>query len=303
MWILLTVCAASFQTVRNSLARSIAFDVHPALTTWSRFAFSLPFSGALVLALAFSRGGWPQGSPAFFAWCLATAVSQLLANVALVSAFRRVNFAESIVLNKLEVSISALLGMLFFSEHPTYVGWLGVAVCTFGVFLINLGRERGPDVLRRALAFDLGSWLALLSGLLLALASFFLKEASQIFDQMHPGSPWGRMESSTFTLFHVTWMESAILGAFLLLAAPSEFRRVPCYFKKMTMIGAAGFAGSFCWFWAYSIAYVAYVKAVGQIEAVNSVVIALFIFRERAVIRQLPGIALVSLGILLVIWD
>ena len=63
----------------------------------------------------------------------------------------------------------------------------------------------------------------------------------------------------------------------------------------------AGFAGSLCWFWAYSIALVAYVKAVGQIETVLSVAIGLVALREANLPRQLPGVALILGGIVLVL--
>jgi drug/metabolite transporter (DMT)-like permease len=65
----------------------------------------------------------------------------------------------------------------------------------------------------------------------------------------------------------------------------------------MLAIGATGFAGSLCWFWAYSLTLVAYVKAVGQIEAVLAVGLALFVWREPDVRQQLPGVLLIMLGI------
>jgi drug/metabolite transporter (DMT)-like permease len=70
----------------------------------------------------------------------------------------------------------------------------------------------------------------------------------------------------------------------------------------MSLIGLTGFLGSLGWFWAYSLALVAYVKAVGQIESVVAVLLSLFVWRERAVLRQLPGMLLVLGGILLVLF-
>ena len=67
------------------------------------------------------------------------------------------------------------------------------------------------------------------------------------------------------------------------------------------MIGLTGFCGSLCWFWAFSLTLVAYVKAVGQIEGVLAVLLAIYVWREAEVRRQLPGVALVTLGILLVL--
>ncbi len=64
---------------------------------------------------------------------------------------------------------------------------------------------------------------------------------------------------------------------------------------------STGFCGSLGWFWAYSLTLVAYVKAVGQVEGVLAVMLALWVWREAEVRRQLPGVALVTSGILLVL--
>ncbi len=71
----------------------------------------------------------------------------------------------------------------------------------------------------------------------------------------------------------------------------------------MSLIGLTGFSGSLCWYWAYALALVAYVKAVGHVEMVCSVLISIFLLQDRSVVRQLPGVALVTAGILLVIWE
>ena len=111
----------------------------------------------------------------------------------------------------------------------------------------------------------------------------------------------GRFEAAAHTLFHTTWMEVVILSAWLVLFQPGELRQVGSHWRRMLAIGTTGFSGSLCWFWAYSVALVAYVKAVGQIEAVFAVAIALLVWREREIVRQLPGVALVVVGIVLVL--
>jgi drug/metabolite transporter (DMT)-like permease len=300
MWVGLAFAAGCFQTARNALARSLVGQITPALNSWSRFTFNLPFATLLVAALALLRG-WPHGSAAFYAYCLATALSQLLGNVALVAAFQRANFAQSIVFHKLEVVFTALLGVALFGENPTPLGWLGVTACGAGVLVMNLGRERGPEGLRRAFHLDTGSLLALVCGVLLVLASFMLKEATGEFARLNPRVGADRFEAAAYTLFHTTWMEVAILSAWLLAFRSAEFRRVRAHWPRMLLIGAAAFAGSLCWFWAYSLALVAYVKAVGQIEAVLAVALALLVWKEREVWRQVPGVGLVVAGIALVL--
>lgn len=296
MWVFLALGAGCLQTVRNALAKSLSGQVSPALNSWSRFAFNLPFALLLVLFLDL-RGGWPALPPAFLLGCAVTAICQLLGNVALVSAFRRSNFAESIVLHKLEVVFTALFGFAFFSEAPTEAGWIGTVVCGLGVLAINLGRSGGAGGWRRAFHFDTGALLALTCAWLLVLASFALKAANESFAIANPQVGEGRFIAAAHTLFHTTWMEVVILTGWLLARERDQFAHVPRHWKRMLGIGMTGFLGSLGWFWAYSLTLVAYVKTVGQIEAVLAVIIALVVWREREVWRQLPGVALIGVGI------
>ncbi|UCE85798.1 MAG: EamA family transporter [Deltaproteobacteria bacterium] len=300
MWVSVAFAAGCFQTARNALSRSLVGRITPALNSWSRFAFNLPFAALLVAALVV-RHGWPHTPPAFYGYCLATALTQLLGNVALIAAFQRANFAQSILFHKLEVVITALVGVALFGEDPSALGWLGVVACGAGALVMNLGREGGPAGWRRAFHVDAGSLLALACAVLLVLASFMLKEAIGAFVGANPRVGSARFEAAAHTLFHTTWMEVAILSVWLLAVGSAEFRRVRAHWPRMVLIGAAAFFGSLCWFWAYSLTLVAYVKAVGQIEAILAVALALLVWKEREVWRQLPGVALVVVGIALVL--
>ncbi len=300
LWVLLSLAAGSLQASRNALARSLTGQASPALISWARFAFNLPFSAALAGVLTLRADSVVITGP-FLLACLATALSQLLGNVALVAAFRRTSFAASIVLHKLEVAMAAIVGLMLFAERPSALGWGGIVLCAAGMLVMNLGRDETGSRLRRMLRLDTGSLLSLLCGLLLVAASFALKEANELFAAANPRIGTDRFEAAAQTLFHTTWMEVAILSVWLLARERGELARVRVLWSRMLAIGATGFAGSLCWFWAYSLTLVAYVKAVGQIEAVIAVLLALFVFRERGVVKQLPGVAVVLVGIVLVL--
>ncbi len=100
---------------------------------------------------------------------------------------------------------------------------------------------------------------------------------------------------------HVTWMEVVLVSAALLIRDPWAFAVVPRHWPTMAAIGFTSWASSVCWFWAFSLTLVAYVRALGQIESVLAVGLGLFVFREPAAERQLPGVALLAAGILLVL--
>lgn len=300
MWVAVALLSGSLQTVRNATARGLARAVPPELNAWARFAFNLPFAGLLVLGLGIS-GSFHRPGTEFLLLCTATAVFQLGANLALIHAFRRASFAQSIVFHKLEVLLSALYGALFFGEIPTPWAWVGMVCAVAGLIQMNLARAGQGLKSLRSWAPDLGGALALACALGLVLASFALKKANLVFQGDHPGLRWGAFESAAQVLFHTTWIEVAILSAVLLRRGPRAFRPVRAHWRPMARMGACAFGGSLGWFWAYTQTHVANVKAVGQIEGVLAVLFSLFVLRETSVRRQLPGVGLVLGGIALVI--
>jgi len=300
MWFALALAAGTMQTVRNALARSLTGRVAPAVNAWARFAFNVPFSGALVLALGM-RNGFPSTSARFFFLSGLTALTQVIGYGSLVLAFERSGFAQSIVLHKLEVVFTAVLGTLLFDEHPSAMGWGGVLLTGFGVMGMNLGGSGGPSGWRRAFHLDRGALLAINCGLFFVFTSFALKEAIAELCALNPSFGSARFEAAAHTVFHTAWIQVVLTSLLVASRRLADFRVVAEQLPRMAMIGFVGFAGSLCWFWAYSLTLVAYVKAVGQIEAVLAVGLALVVWKERSVLRQLPGVALVVAGILLVL--
>ena len=241
--------------------------------------------------------GVPQLSFAFYGYCFLTGVTQILANIALVSAFQHTNFAQAIVLHKLEVLFTALCGVVFFAENPSAFGWVGIIASSLGVMLMNIGKEGGPEGWRRAVHFDLGALLAVGCAVFLMLASFMLKEATAEFAALNPHFGTSRFEAAVYAVFHTTWMEVVILTAVLWRWQRDGLHNITTHWRRMSLIGATSFGGSICAFWSYSLTLVVYAKAVAQIEAVVAIGLALLLWREKEVWRQVPGIALVIIGI------
>lgn len=293
MWVLLALGAGLLQSARNAFARSLVGSISPVLNSWARFAFNLPFSTTLVVVLVLARGA-PATSPRFFALSLATGLAQLLGSVSLIAAFRHSNFAQSIVLHKLEVLFTAVLGAALFSEMPTALAWLGILVSVAGVVAMAPG-----GALR--VRFGTGSVLAVAAGLLLAIVGFFLKAAIEELVLLNPWVGNGRLLVAAHTLFHVTWMEVALLTGWILYPRRGELALVPLHWRRMLLQGSFAFSASLGWFWAYSLTFVAYVKAVGQVESIAAVLYSLLLWKESEVSRQVPGIALTLVGIVLVL--
>lgn len=301
LWVLLALAAATLQATRNALSRRLVGEVSAALTAWSRFAFNLPFSAALALGLV-AAGGAPSLTRAFFAWAAAGAVTQLAANLALVAAFRVASFSQSVALHKLETVFGAVVGLAFFGEVPTALAWAGILLATLGVLLMNLARPDARGVgWRRLFVLDRGSIYALSCGALFAFTAFFFKEAIERFAAANPALRGGRFEPAAHTVFHVAWMQVAIATPMVAWMRPGELRRSLALWPTMLGIGLTGFLGSLCWFWAFGLAFVAYVRAVGQAEAPLSLAISRLWFREAGLARQVPAVAAIAAGVVLVL--
>jgi len=82
---------------------------------------------------------------------------------------------------------------------------------------------------------------------------------------------------------------------------PGELRRTAALWRTMLGIGITGFVGSLCWFWAFGLTLVAYVRAVGQLEAPISIAISALWFHERGLARQIPAVAAIVGGVALIL--
>ncbi len=302
---MISLAAGTLQTARNGLARSLSGVLPASLLSWSRFAFNLPFATALVAGLyLLGTDGAPVLSPRFFVLCLIGGIGQILGNVVLITAFKLGTFAQAIVIHKTEVGLAAITGFLFFSQVPSILGWLGIVVSAVGVALIGYASAAGRDGARLVgedlLAANRGTGLALLSAALLVVAGFGIQQATaELVDRN--GDVDGTFGLAATTLFHVTWLEVVILTAWLLAKERAALGRVPRHLPRLAGIGFTSFAGSLGWFWAFSLSFVAFVKAVGQVESVLSVLLAIYLWKEQKTRDQLPGIALTIVGIFMIV--
>ncbi|MEM9562619.1 MAG: EamA family transporter [Actinomycetota bacterium] len=313
MWVLVSLGAGVVQTARNGLSRSLSGVLPATLLSWSRFAFNLPFATLLVLLLyRLGTDGAPTLSLRFFALSAVGGAGQILGNVALIASFTAGTFAQAIVLHKTEAVLAAVVGFVFFAQEPSPLAWAGIAVSVLGVILIGLVSSDRPSPSRVAgsalpsasastlLTANRGTALALGSAALLVAASFGINEATEELGRLNPEVD-GTFGFAATTLFHVTWMEVAALTAWLMARERAALGMVPDHLPRLAAIGLTSFAGSLGWFWAFSLTLVAFVKAVGQIESVLSVLLAIFLWGEQRTRDQLPGIALTVVGILLIV--
>ena len=94
---------------------------------------------------------------------------------------------------------------------------------------------------------------------------------------------------------------TVVMGIYLMFRERTAFLSIGRAWKASAFAGIVGGLGSLCWFWALGLQQVAYVRTLGLVEILATVVLSRFLFRENPQRRELIGIAILLVGIALVL--
>lgn len=292
-WIPITLAAATAQTMRFMLQKHLkSTRLSTAGATFSRFVYSAPLVAVLIVIYAGATGqALPRPPGAFWAYALAGGLSQILATLCVVALFGERNFAVGITLKKTEVLQAALIGFVVLGEGVTLGAAAAIALGFVAVLLLSqapvvAGAAPGARVFNRAMG------LGLASGVLFAFSGVGYRGASL---SLGDGDAVLR---AGLTLAIVTASQTLAMGAWLAWRDRAQLRAVIAAWRVAGLVGVTSMIGSFCWFLAFTLQTVAYVKALGQVELVLSVAASVLFFRERISARELAGIALLLVSIL-----
>ncbi len=297
LWIALTILAAFMQAVRTAAQKQLANKLDATIVTWVRFAFGLPFAFLLLIYL-FDWSLPPITlSSRYLLFCLLIAVSQLLATWLLVLLLQRRNFAIGSTLVKSEAIFTALIGLLFFAEHISVIGWLAIILGIVGLLIASMGKFNLSLSTLLGGIDSMSAKLGLCAGIGFAVASACIRQANLSLTQVD--SPIGQ---ATITLSTVIAIQTIIGAVFVLTRTRGAVAQISNNFSICTFIGITSMLGSFGWFAAYAFQNAAYVKTLGQIEFVFTLLIAWFYFKEKIQSYEYFAILLVGLSALLIIW-
>lgn len=292
LWIPVTIAAASFQTVRFMLQKVLSSArLSASGATFARFAYSAPI---VLLALGAYLAATGRALPAldarFWIFAVVGGTTQILATICVVALFKQRNFAVGITFKKTEVIQTALVGLVLLGDEISAGGWLAILL-GLGAVLV-LSRPPGSDgpwwqhLTNRASALGLGS------GVLFAFSAVTYRGASLEVADPEPVFRAG------VTLACVVTFQMVSMGLWMLWRDRAELRAVWAARRTAAFVGLTSLGGSFCWFLAFTLQNAAYVKALGQVELLLSLLASVLVFRERVNRREIAGMSLLGLSIL-----
>ncbi len=283
--------AAFMQAWRNAFQKQLSTTVDVYGVTLARFIFALPLALIYISCLYHFQ---PVTDSVHFnlrfaIYVLIAALSQIAATALMVQLFKQKNYAIGVGLAKSEAVLAAIIAVVFLSDHLSLLGWFGVAVGGFAVFLMSKGRDFS-DFSVQTLCIGIGS------GLCFAITSLLVREASLELDNL----PF---------IHRAAWVLLMVIGTqcFLLLMYLGIFRRATLWamWQRIGLtfrVSLCSFLASLGWFSAMSMQSVPIVKTLGQVEIIFSMLISAYFFKEKLARAEHLGIVLVVVAAFLVIW-
>lgn len=295
MWIILTLIGSFMMTIRVAGQKKLVANISPWPVVYVRFLFGFPLAVLAFLYLYFN-GYYAELTIQlpFFFYVVGAACLQLLASFCSVLLLGRKNFAVGSTLVKSEVVFTAILALILFGERLGWLSWFAVFLNLTGLLLITLSKM---GITVKSLLANLDSKSALL-GLLggggFALCSLFIRQASLYLDVESMG-----VEKGVLVLL-ATLSAQVVILIFVIFAFQRYcLNEIVSNLKPSIFIGVTSVLGSFGWYSAYTIQSVAYVKVLGQIDMLFTILLTLYFFREKIQAHEYVGLALIISSIIL----
>lgn len=296
LWLALTLAAAAGQNLRSSVQKHLTGRLGTGAVTWVRFGFGWPFALAYLFGIAALSGlPIPAPPPVFFTYATVAALAQVGAQALLIALFSYRNFAAGSAYARVEPVFAAMLAPALLGETIGPGAAFGIGVSVAGVVLVSLSDDvsaRGILAALRTRAAAMGLGSALLFG-----ASAVLYRGAALSLDVAPMPGWDAMLRGAATNSYAILLQTVLVGAWLSLREPGEWRAVAAAWRPALLVGFVGATVSLGWFAAFALQQAAIVKAVAQVELILAIATSALIFRERVRGSEVAGAALIGAGV------
>ncbi len=289
LWIVFTVVAAFFQTLRNAMQRELTGKLGTVGATHIRFLFGFPFALVFLIGLWLWTGApLPRPGWSFWPWAIDGAFAQVAATALMLVAMNERSFVVTIAYLKTEPIQVAVFGLIFLGDRVTLPMMTAILVATAGVIVMSIKPGGMVGGVKPTL-------IGLASGGMFALSAIGYRGA--ILDLHMPNF----VMAATFTLVVGLLMQAVVLSLYLVLRQPTVMVAIMRAWKPSLVAGLMGALASQFWFLAFAIATAASVRTLALIEVLFAQLAARFMFGQRTTAREAAGMVLVVAGVVLLI--
>ena len=290
LWIAFTLTAAIAQTFRNAMQRELVSTLGTAGATYVRFLFGLPFALLFLAVVAGSVGALPPlPGAAGFGWALAGSLSQILATGLMLAAMRDKSFVVTTAYTKTEPVQVALFGLVFLGDRLGPMLLLAIAIATAGVVLLSWPQKQVQGGSLKPAA------LGLVSGAFFAISAIGFRGAILALDTPH------FVLAASTVLVTGLLIQSGLIGVWL---SVFDRRLLLAIVRARRPSLLAGFMGAFAsqfWFLGFAVASAAQVRTLALVEVIFAQIVSRKIFRQGTSRRELLGMALIALGVVVLL--
>tara|TARA_B100000530_G_scaffold147064_1_gene92167 strand:- start:2274 stop:2894 length:621 start_codon:yes stop_codon:yes gene_type:complete len=202
------------------------------------------------------------------------------------------NFSVATAYSKTEPIQAAFFGFILLSDPISFIGFIGILIGLIGIMITSIKK-----VNLSINFFNLSVFYGLLSGSLFGLAAVLFRGAS------HSLFSIDYILTSSFTLLIAIGIQTLILTIYILIKDIKQFYLLYLNWKDSLIVGFFGAFASICWFYAMSVQNVAYVRALGQIELIFTILASIFYFKEKIIKTEILGILITLTGILIILFN
>jgi drug/metabolite transporter (DMT)-like permease len=291
LWAVFTVIAAGGQTVRNAMQRELTTTLGTVGATHVRFLFGFPFSLVFLAGVVLVSGdSLPRPEWSYWLWVLAGAAMQVIATALMLAAMSERSFVVTIAYIKTEPVQVAIFGLIFLGDRLSVPLIAAILIATAGVVIISLKPGAGEN----------SGWRPTVLGLVSA-ACFALSAIGYRGAILNLHLPDFVM-AATYTLAVGLVIQAAWLSIYLWLRDPKVMRDIMAAWKPSLFAGFMGAAASQFWFLAFALATAASVRTLALVEVLFAQAITHFVFKQPLRSRELVGIVLIVIGVVVLIW-
>ncbi len=296
LWIPLTIAGAFFQNLRSALQKHLKAHLSTAGATYVRFFYAWPFALLYVWGLTHFGGlEIPALNPTFFIYCLAGGATQILFTFLLVWLFSFRNFAAGTIYSKTETVQVAVLGLLILGDPLSIGAVIAIAISFMGVLALSVAETKITISNLVTSLFEKPTVIGLACGAALGASVVFFRGAALAL-----GGDGFLIQAATALSVGVV-IQTIAMGIYLALREPGQLKAVLVHWRPSLMVGITGALASIFWFTAFTLQNAAYVRALGQIELVFTMLISIIYFREKIKTLEMMGILFIVAGILILV--